>query len=524
MRNPEIFRDFDMVMSVTQDTLNQQFAKLVQTGVIRKQFVILKEVDDAGNFRFQKFDSSNDVPRDGRGNTAGDCLAADMKPSILIRKSGSEVTFVIEFTAGTATFLTRFGPMVKARSYNMAGWKYGVSVNLAMADLNHNDLAAGLAAPADLVARLNRYSSEMFRVSRLFLDFASIRTSDPAFISTADAGPGVNDLFTLFMQFYLRSLDARTNPFALGYALTRSPQMLAAGPASVPPALQPSGAAYNVYFDPTSPGRSTLNYALVTAGRTVPGSPAPFDSNWIGPEDTSGMKMIVSRTRLAEELFVKPMFNQVRESVYREISGKVSAGPGNDYAAARSNWTFVISKTGGNDQYENSFAVQFGTWGAQALIRFVGNILVYKRVDTDCFFCTATAWARGMVAWSGDIRLGASDFGSGPVLTVEYNFPAPQLTSQRDKNGCADFFDWIGALLNAFRDLFSTGFSPTFFMNLFRNLYSSGTPRIGNLSVVLGNFSSTVSSTMLLPAGDVLSFSNPRFSAEGDLSLTLTYR
>jgi hypothetical protein len=524
MRNTDIFRDFDMVMCVTQDTLNQQFARLVETGVIRKQFVVLKEVDENGKFHFRKFDSSNDVPRDMQGRTMGDCLATEIRPSIQILKSGSEVMFVLEFSGGTATFWTGAGPASKAVSYDMAGWKYAVPVKLALQELSTAEIGGGLAAPSPVVARLNQFSSEMFRVSRLLLDFSSIQMADPAFITTGPAGTDAAKALTKFMQFYLQGLDPKTNPFSLGYFLTK-PQLLMAGAGAVPSTLQPSGAAFNVYFDPRQQGLSTLNYLLVTAGGygTVRTTPAPFDSNWIENNDRTGMKLIVSSRCLAEELFVKPVFNQVRDAVYQQIAGKVSVGPGNDYGAAKNGWEFTISQTGGNDQYENSFHVEFGTSGAEALIRFYGKILVFKRVTTDVGVGTAEAWARGTAFWRGEVRLGANA-GGQPVLSLQHNFAAPPPKFESGKNTWAEIVDWIMGVLRAIGDIFTSGFSPKFFMNLFQNIFTGSVPRIGNLSVALQSFSGNVVSMMLLPAGDVLDFENARFSNDGNFSLWLKYR
>ena len=524
--DPGVFADYDMVVAIPQRVINQQLQSLQASGAIPSRLILVQHVDDAGNFTFEALASSDQIPRDPDGRPSVACIDAQVLPRIDIPASGTLVTLVLQFLSGSVWTGGGFGPLAGVQEHDATGWTYGVAITLDLAEVAREAVGTNAVPPA-VQQQLNGFMDAMFRVDHLFLDLdsADLLRFDPAATHVGDAGDDGARQLAMFMQFYLRDVSRGGNPFILGYTATTTDQTQVPAAQDVPDLLRPTGTTFTLYHDPDDQENSTVNYVLATRGGhgSIGGTPANFTGNWIVPWETCDAKVIYSHACLAEPLLVQPIFKQVREGVYAQISQNVSVGEGNDYDAARQvtrdGWNFEISNvTDGDDQYVNTFAVSTGAPGSQ--MAFQGNVHAYKEVSQNNFFCTARASAWGDAKWGGTITLGSE----GGVLTATGNFGAPQTSSDSDTNSCADAFSWMGRIVGGVLDVFTGWADGGFFSNLFANEFSVNIPGIGDLNVVLGNLSASAASVVMLPAGGVFDFASPALDLSGNVSLQLTYR
>jgi hypothetical protein len=520
----EIFNDFDMVVAISQKTINDQLKRLVAVGAIRPT-LILAQTAKGGHYVYELLDQESAIP----ANSA--YISARVIPQINIPANGTEITLVLEFMAGRAAFwLGGAGPLAQLTSFNVAGWSYGISVSLDLKAVVADDIARGRGISATIRDQLADFKSRMFDVSSLFLDFVSadLLRFDPA-TTRAGAQNEAAQQLALFMQFYFKNVSAQGNPFILGYSVTpTAAARLPADLASVPDLLRPVGTTFTLYHEPSDPNLSALNFALVTKGghRTIPGTPPNLSTNLLLP-DRADAKVAYASSCLTEPMLIRPVFKQIRESVYSAISGHISVGEGNDYDAARSKtpdgWRFNIANVGGgDDQYVNQFSVSLQNTPGELRLNFAGNVHVYKEVSKNAFFCTARAWARGDIAWSGTVSLGIVD---GLLRVVNSQFRTDRNTHDSGTNSCADAFSWMGRIIGGVIDVF-TGFGDNFyFSRLVANAFSVNVPGIGNVSVGLGALAGSARAVIVLPAGGVFDFHNPPAAdGRGDLSVPLSYR
>jgi hypothetical protein len=519
--NQESFSEYDMVVSISQKTINDQLQKLVAHGVIRPTLILAQQTDAKGNFIYQMLDSPAAIPKGAA------FINAMVLPEIAIPASGTLVTLVLRFTAGTAAFWSGVGPLAQLNTYDMTGWSYGITVTLDLKAVAAGDLAHGVP---DLVrAQLTNFTSRMFNVSRLFLDLAStdlLRFDTQTTNADVTGESGIKQL-ALFMQFYLRSMVDSGNPFVLGYSITTNDNsQITDDLRNVPDLLKATGTTFTLYHEPSDPNLSNLNFVLVTKGghKTIAGTPRNFAANWLLPEKCDG-KVTYSGRCLTEPMLVQPVFEQLRQTVYAQISSNINVAEGNDYSAARmetgNGWSFNISNVAsGDDQYVNQFTVTLANGPGTVQIVFHGGIHAYKEVSKDAFFCTARAWASGDILWGGTITLAVTN----GVLTIGTHFQTDSSNNHSDTNSCADAFSWIGKIIGGVLDVF-TGFTDGFyFSNLVSSAFSVNIPGIGNVSVALQTLTNSVRSLIMLPAGGVFDFHNPTADGHGNLSLQLTYR
>jgi len=517
----QVFNDFDIVVAISQKTINEQLQKLVAMGTIKPRLTL---VQVAQNRQFKYLTSAAEIP----ANAA--YIDAEVVPQIDIHASGTQLTFILAFKSGKAAFWQGGpGPLAQLTPFDVAGWRYGFAVTLDLAAVTADDAARHQVTPDSVRRTLQDFQSRLFQVSSLFLDFASsdLLRFDPA-KTTAGAGNQAASALSLFMEFYFKNIVAAQNPYILGYSANptdRSP--LPDGMKNVPDLLRPAGATFTLYHEPSNPDLSSLNFVIVTKGGhgRITGTPPNLSTNFLNPQ-RSEAAIVYSSTCLMQPALIEPVFQQVRDTVYRGIAGHINVGAGNDYRAARSTtadgWSFSISNaSGGDDQYVNRFAVAIASTGRSVDLHMNGTVHAYKAVSKNALFCTARAWASGDIAWSGVVSLTVE----GAGLKIAPNFRTDSNRTNHDQNSCAKAFSWIGRILGGVLDVF-TGFGDRFFFsNLVSNAFSVSVPGIGRVSVALSELSNTVRSSILLPAGDTFVYHNPPSSdPAGNLSIPLTYR
>ncbi|MFD0586509.1 hypothetical protein ACFQZE_00735 [Paenibacillus sp. GCM10027627] len=542
MKNNLIFEQYDMVVSVTQKTINDQLTHLMQMDVIRPQFIVAQGIDlVAKNYTYQVLESADEIPKNGDGTPINAYIDGMIHPQIDIVENGSNIVFVLHFLSGTAYLWNGVGRFAELVAYDMTDWKYGVSINLDLKTVEKDALSKSNAVPDLVKNQLYNFIDNMFSVSSLFMDFESVDLLrfEPAHTDTGkEAGDSGCQQFILFMQFYLKELQEKGNPYILGYAVSQTPETAVPEHLQVPDSLKPIGTTFTMYHDSANQDMSTLNFVLATKGGhgSISGTPGTFDTNWIGTSEQCDAKMIYSHAVLVEEFFLKPVFDQMSTQIYNNIKDMINVGVGNDYNNAKKafvnsdgtyGFTYNISDVNsGDNQYVNTFSVTVVNDFAQSKLdfNFKGHIALYKDVSRNMGFCTAHAYAGGSVDWSGTVSLIASVDNNNPVLSITNNFKIDNSSSDSGKNDCAKAFSVIGDILKFVLDKLTLFTAVDFFNDLLDGAFKLDTPGIGNIGVVFGNLSNVCKTTIILPAGQVFYFKNPSSDNEGNFSLQLTYK
>ena len=540
MKNADIFRDYDMVVAVTQETINLQLRHLVKLGTIRSEFILYQAIDDAGDFVFTIHEKWETVPKDANGIPQGACVRGSMMPQVNISASGQNITLVLDFSKGTAYFWVGQGPKAKLRQFDMKGWKYGVSITLDLAQVEKDAIGKSIAVPPLVERQLKQFVDDMFRVSSLFMDFNStdLLRFDPAHTAAAGAPDIGMQQFVEFMNFYLTKTVKDGNPYILGYTIQTTPQQPSARTQQVPESLRPAGTTFNLFRDSTSANRSTLNFILATLGghRQISGTPGLFDTNWIAPTDQCDAMLIYSRACILETLILKPLFEQFSQKCHDGIKNSINVPQGNTYDQGKTvvagGMDFVISNVStGNDQYVNTYKMRTAVdrENHQVDLNLTGDLLLYKEIKKKQDVCTAEAWARGTLKWKATISLAVTKDAQGnPELTTATSFEIVTSEQNSDQNDCAKFYSWIanalGSVLEFFGSIFGQNLPSGVLQRVLEMVMSAPVPGIGDLSTALGNLPNSFGTMFMLPAGDVFFFKKPDCDAESNVSIQLTYK
>jgi len=509
MNNSCLLDNYDMALSFTAATINNELSRLVQEGTIQHNIILYRTLNDKGNYQYALAANSSGIPE----NT--EYLNATVLPQVQITGMGNEILLVLNFTGVDAFFADKggFGPIAQPQHYSMQGWRYGFAVTLNQASWSSN---TGGTSPS-VNGQLQQFIANQFNIEFLFLDFVSS--------NLMSHDPGVTDCpaeMTQFMSFYFKHIGSTQNPYILGYSIKALPQ--SRFPESLPPALVPSSAGFAMYKDNGDARISNLNFVMDTEGghQHYNGQPPAPDSNWFSAGDPAMGKLIISHNCLVEALILKPFYNNLQQTVYKQIAGHVSVKAGNAYEQGRSKtgdgWNFIISGImQGNNQYANTFTVSVHNNNDTVLLSFEGKIHIYKHVSHNDFFCKAKAHATADMAWSGNITLSVTN---GKLeTTTEFRKTGGQKSS--GKNGCADAFGWIGKITGGILDVFTLWSDSGFFSQLLTDAFSVNIPGTGDLQLALGNFLPLAGSMTILPSGTSYKAVAVNTDMEGNLYLNL---
>lgn len=527
MTPTKLLKNYDTIVSMKQSTINDQLMHLTRTGAIQSRLVVVQTIDDEkGEYVYEQLDAPEAIPDE----TA--YIDARVVPQIDIKKTGTDVTFVLSFRSGTAKFWRGHGPVSRLKEFDMAGWRYELPVDMALEELRNT---GDKEIPENVRAQLEDFQNNMFRVSHLFMDFdnANLRDYNPEGTKTEGAGEVGGQQLANFMRHYLESKRGANNPYILGYTLEQTDQTEPEH--EIPPTMQPSGTTFSMYHDPHRQEDSTLNFLMVTRGGhgQLPGiTPTPeLKTNLIKSDEQCDAKMVYSQASPIETFFVEPVFDQLKNETYREIESVVDHNvihPGNNYGGAKmpaaNGYDFVIAEqTQRDNRYRNRFRVRFESSESKVTVNYSGDVEIFRRHTKDVGLGTAEAHADLTIGWEGTCEISATKNGLGePELSVSHSFEIVHKNKDVNKNGWADFMEGLGEIIGNIADFF-TGFTQNLGDKLAAAM-SVDIPDIGDLDMMVGNISNAPKQTVLLPAGDEFYFKNPGIDSEGDFMLELTYK
>jgi hypothetical protein len=524
LNNTEIFNDFDMVVSMTQKTINDQLIHLTRLGVIESTFVLTRKLDlDTFEYTYQKLTPQDPIP-------AGQSYlkVTELVPQVQISETGSNICFILEFRQGSFGMALEGAVKEFVFGVDEGTWQYGVMVRMDLATLAKQDIQGKKTIPPNVQDQLSHFCDNMFTVNSLFMDFQSVDliNFDPNTTSAGKANQVGQQALSEFMKFYLLDLIKDGNPYILGYSIT--PPKVMPEDSRVPDVLRPVGTTYTMYFDPKYPDLSNLNFCLVTAGghKTIVTQPGNLDSNWISPAEQCDAKAIFGHGALIEPLILRPFYDSYAGKFFNAIAGQIDVNAGNSYDQAKSVadgvYTFTVSAQGsGSDhnQYTNSFTVKIDNKGPTTSLIFSGTAYMYKMKTEE----PAEAWASGTVKWSGRVDITTTIADKLPVLSLNHSFKVDSNVPQSHSNAAAQAMKWLGVFLRGLLDVFS-GFALDFLGRIIDNALTLNLPGLPDVSAAFSNMDSSMRATIMLPAGDVFYFKSPSTDAELNLGVPLTYK
>ncbi|QSQ24262.1 hypothetical protein JY651_04660 [Pyxidicoccus parkwayensis] len=291
---PTDLMGYHLVTAVTQDTVNFQFKKLFQSGVIHRTLDI---ADPESGIELH---ANLDAPLVRFGGDA----------------SPHTVLFTLRLKNGTLTYFEGFGPKAQRKQLPFKGWEYAFRVNMNM--LQHSRNATGSVVPEEVRRKLEAFSDDLFSIRRLFMDFQSANLADYApelsklpLEGGGNASRGVLLQFTQALALYFKSFKNTDNPYILGYSIERK------NAAEGPPALfAPSGTTFSCFQDGEQPGLSSLNFLLMTRGQPFPPDPRAgvFPRNWVTSGEYDG-RMVIAADQFRKQYVEAELLPRVREAL-----------------------------------------------------------------------------------------------------------------------------------------------------------------------------------------------------------------
>jgi hypothetical protein len=155
---------------------------------------------------------------------------------------------------------------------------------------------------------------------------------------------------------------------------------------------------------------------------------------------------------------------------------------------------------------------------------FSGHIGVYKEVSQNNFFCTAKAHASAAIEWGGKVTYSVQSVNDKSSLKMDNSFQITRNDHNSGKNDCAKAFSWMGSIIGGIVGVFTHFIDGGYFTNMLSDAMRLGTPGIGDLNLAMNGLSDTVSSVVMLPAGQVFNFQNPSSDQDGNIVLQLKYQ
>lgn len=529
MSNASIFNQFDLVVSITQKTINEQMQKLVESGTIRDNFIIWRNTDESsGNYTFGVVESISDIPKSVPGVSLVEYIDAKYSPSVSITTTGTVIAFDMNFQSGTAWLNNGFGTLVK---HSTDSWIYSVNVQLGFSELAANDLKNKIKVPANVQQELEHFISSDFSVSHLFMDFESTNLLEPnSSTTTGKAGDKATDRFILFMRDYLVYAQKNGNPFLLGYSPVTTDKTKIDEDQQVPDVLRPVGNTYAMYYDAANPDLSNLNFMLVTKGGKgkIPSVTPVIPANWFTPADKDGAKMIYSHSVLVEPLILEPFFTSFQSGMYAAIERTIDTSPGNSYGAGKTTtpgaYVFSVQHDdGSHNKYFNSYSVTTSNEGGQILLSFTGHIHLYKKI-TKKIACKAEVGVTQNLDWNATVSVSLLPNAQKKMsLDIRTSMNPTGESHHTHKNKCAKFWEEVDKIIGKmFNELsHAVPVAKNAIDNIGRQTVSGGGSTVADAFEKVGN---TVSSTMVLPAGSEFSFKSLLIHRDEAVSISMDYR
>jgi hypothetical protein len=478
---------FEIVTSISQDTVNFQIFHLFKMGVIPKKLDI--ELDDTGI-----------------------SIKADLLPPTVdfgALDSASAVLFSLNMRSGTFTYWEGNGPKATQQHIDFQNWVYTFDVNLNFQQIEQSALQVSAVVPDVVKQTLSNFTADMFTIQHLFLDFENTgiarydadRTKMPAPGGTRITA-GQMTQWQNALQSYFTGLAASANPYILGYTPSLVPAKI--GTVSL---FTPTGATFSTYRGAATSGDNTLNFLLMTHGRALPLVPpnGMLSASPITSHADDGAMVI------APGLFTADYLQGSLLYLFTDFTGAPFTHDGNQWTASSSTSDPHLPTTNSVifcDLTKTRSATVTLTTGSTPTVHVAGEYKMSAVFSEDTMGHIWDGTATYALPWTLDVVLSAGT--NGTIV------PKPTFTlGKESKDSSENVFQKLG-------DVFSAGLAPGIqqAQALGQSLASSITDAIKNN---VGQALNTLGQVIVLPGGDVFMFSGATLLDDYGLRFDITY-
>lgn len=251
MKGNDTLADYDMVLALSENTINYQFKQLYKRNIIHKKWgvlggkttgdrdFIIRDTDDAFKDKFKDWVAiQNEIAKAKQDKNWGEFghLLVSVKtknlnfsyawdaiidpPTIcLIKNDPKNVYLTISFKSGKLFF--RKEETSKVASFDVEGTKYVFKVPIGQLKINKDQMLLEAGESTKKVIRDSGLSDSDFTIEGLFLNFENANISD--FDKNKSAFPEEAALeFQIAIENYFKiTLKDSENPYVLGYGVSR---------------------------------------------------------------------------------------------------------------------------------------------------------------------------------------------------------------------------------------------------------------------------------------------------------------
>lgn len=520
---------FDMIVSITQETINYQLKELWKKGIVHKHLSFAAQAEST-------------VKHIKQAVSVG--LEADLAPPTVEILDGSDnrrkLLFHLKMTSGSLASDSFDSRLL------FANWEYVFTVDLDMQEIAHAAVQNHTAIPDEVKNHLAGFTEDMFTIRHLFMDFqdADLATYDksrshcplPDDWGGGDLAQKPGD-FTLTLvqaalEGHFKALTGSANPYILGYAVASKQ----AGGVNLLPTLDPTAATFSTNYNSTNQTLSSLNFLVMTNHHPLPTDPAAalFTQDAVAATDADGRFLVAQdsffsgwllpQLQSAISLQQEPEYYHASNATGQGINSSSSATPnyGSVTAPATAAWMINydvrydwLVKDGWNcwpthvdahywQQDTRSLGLVLSNPSAQtAQLTLVGNLAVKYQVEYTCVWDNCL-WTSASDSFTGNITFSGGTQGElGMIGTI------PQPNPSFDTGCCA------GSHLDALLDVNK---------NILNEQSTNFSAQLPSLVTALQNSCNDVRNRFILPAGDLFFYKNPQFDQAGNLLLDITYK
>lgn len=521
----------DMVLSMSANSINDQFSKLHQRNIIRQNWNIVIFQDENGNVTNVKTNQSEaDFQSDIQQEKFAYAFNADINPPqiAIISQESMMLDFMIPFNSGKLYCWTT-GKAGTLQQIDMKGWLYAFNTGIGSIEKNTSDVnwvtSDSLDSCQQFIDGLGLQESQ-FSVETLFLDFENVNYSNYDQTKSVILNDTIIvKIFQNLLSNYFKTLAKSKNPYILAYGIKLKD--IANQPLSL---FQPTSLRYSTSYN-DNPSLCAFNFLMMIGGHNFPADQdvGILPASLLTGQESGKMEIdkgafsgVLSRmiSPSLQSLCVLPSSSINANSV--GISVSVSFSPDHSshaYTQVNNNsskvLTFSYSKSSHDSDTSPTFLPPFAIWGnitttisVQSDV-YLENNVIRINTTTTCFMHLNTEGGvseGNLVKYNSEIKytLAVDSYGR---LTVTPGKPTFSNQSSFDTSAWSKFLS-LGKIDNMVNSLKN-------FWGVMKQFLSG---QQNNISLIING-----SNCWAFPLGKTYTFSNVKFSNTQDLVADVNY-
>jgi hypothetical protein len=497
--------DYDIVVAISQGTLNFQFQHLWKHKVLPQAFDIKV--------------GKKELNVTAMGPPVVDLAMVTSK----LARDAESALLKLPITHGSFTYWDTSGddPVLKTEPLDGVTMAFRVELKLEETSLDAIQRTSDQGDSSfNLVESFSDFSEEVFDISHVLADFehVDLDTWDPdSSILGGLSAEGGTEL-AKFWSTYLQEAAKSANPYILGYSVTKQPDsQLPADKALFAPTAATFSTSVHTPPSPDTAGLATLNFLMASGSPDVSPPSGQFASNWIPSPDVYGT-FAVSRQLFRERYVAQYVLPRIADAM----------GIPEAFTETATGWTVAHSESSKTnhpnldsgmvdvhqtDSYDAGCDVTIADGSFPVMVTASGYMYRKAFFEEHPLGIDTTYWGDARQEWTLTIEVSAADNGE---LVLAPAVTAGQLKTNSDESWLAKAADAVGGL-----------FTRTVAQNMddIKQLLGSIENDLvqafqGRLAAGLNGLQTMI----VMPAGDTFDFKQVALSPEGNLLMQATYK